>query len=152
MPFDPSTGIYTPPTGAENAAPGQVIRSAIWNTIFTDIATALTAVGQRETIQIPTQPGFGSFTVSAATSVLQIGFSVPTLFLQPASLMTGPLKVMGTAASIFGTNTTVIIASGSDKISGQGTLTLNANFQVATFYPIYAGSMPTGGGYVVTFG
>lgn len=41
-----SDGIYTPPTGAEDAAPGQVIRSATWNTIFIDMAAALTDIGQ----------------------------------------------------------------------------------------------------------
>lgn len=38
-------GTYTPPTGAENAAPGGVIRSATWNTIFTDMSAALTSCG-----------------------------------------------------------------------------------------------------------
>lgn len=43
MPY--SNGVYTPPTGAENASAGTVIRSATWNTIFTDISTALTTLG-----------------------------------------------------------------------------------------------------------
>ena len=40
MPF--SGNVYTPPTGAENAAPGQVLQSAVWNAIFTDMAAAIT--------------------------------------------------------------------------------------------------------------
>lgn len=40
MPFSGNT--YTPPTGAESAAPGQVLQSATWNAIFTDLAAALT--------------------------------------------------------------------------------------------------------------
>lgn len=40
MPF--SNGVYTPPTGAENATAGKVIASATWNSIFTDLSTALT--------------------------------------------------------------------------------------------------------------
>lgn len=40
MPFSGNT--YTPPTGSENAAPGQVVQSAVWNAIFVDIAAALT--------------------------------------------------------------------------------------------------------------
>ena len=43
------TGIYTPPTGAEDATPGTVIRSATWNTVFTDIAAALTQLGMNGT-------------------------------------------------------------------------------------------------------
>lgn len=33
---------YTPPSGAENAAAGQIVQSAVWNAIHTDIASALT--------------------------------------------------------------------------------------------------------------
>lgn len=43
MPF--SNGVYTPPTGAENATAGKVIASATWNSIFTDLSTALTQIG-----------------------------------------------------------------------------------------------------------
>jgi hypothetical protein len=42
MPFSGNT--YTPPAGATNAAAGQVVQSAVWDAIFTDIAAALTAV------------------------------------------------------------------------------------------------------------
>lgn len=42
MPFSGNT--YTPPTGSENAAPGQVVQSAVWNAIFTDMAAALTTL------------------------------------------------------------------------------------------------------------
>ncbi len=50
MPYNVSTGVYAPPDGAEDAVPGEVIRSATWNTIFTDLSNALTQVG---TQQIP---------------------------------------------------------------------------------------------------
>lgn len=45
MPFN-SSGAYVPISGSETAAPGQTIASATWNAIFTDIATALTTLGQ----------------------------------------------------------------------------------------------------------
>jgi len=45
MPFD-NSGNYTPPAGATSAAPGQVIASATWNSIHSDLATALTTLGQ----------------------------------------------------------------------------------------------------------
>ena len=41
--------MYTPPNGAENAFPGQIIASATWNSIFTDLSTALTFLGQQQT-------------------------------------------------------------------------------------------------------
>lgn len=44
MPYS-VTGVYTPAAGAESAAPGQVIQSAVWNAIFTDLAAALTLLG-----------------------------------------------------------------------------------------------------------
>jgi hypothetical protein len=46
MSFNTSTGAYTAATGATTAAAGNVIRSATWNSIFTDIQTALTQLGQ----------------------------------------------------------------------------------------------------------
>lgn len=42
-----NSGVYTAPTGAINQTPGAVIRSATWNTIFVDITSALTLVGQQ---------------------------------------------------------------------------------------------------------
>lgn len=47
MPYNVITGVYTPPGGAESAATGQVIQSSIWNSIHTDLATALTLVEQQ---------------------------------------------------------------------------------------------------------
>jgi len=41
MPFN-TAGVYTPPAGAESATPGAVIQSATWNSIFTDLSSALT--------------------------------------------------------------------------------------------------------------
>lgn len=41
MPFAIATGVYTPPAGATSAAAGQVIQSATWNSIHTDLSTAL---------------------------------------------------------------------------------------------------------------
>ena len=42
MPFTGNQ--YNPPNGAENAAPGTVVQSAIWNAIFTDMAAAFTTL------------------------------------------------------------------------------------------------------------
>jgi hypothetical protein len=138
LPFNPATGVYTPPTGAENAAPGEVIRSATWNTIFTDIAAALTQLGQSSWVVTPRViTTAGSFTVHTTDSIIQVKASAPTIFLQPVSLMTAPVKIMGATASVFGNFTSVVVPVPPDTISGQGTLLLNANFQVATFFPVY---------------
>lgn len=39
-----SNGVYTSPSGATTAAPGQVVQSAVWNGIGTDYAAAFNAV------------------------------------------------------------------------------------------------------------
>jgi hypothetical protein len=46
MSYSVSTGAYTAATGALNATSGKVIASATWNSIFTDLQTALTQLGQ----------------------------------------------------------------------------------------------------------
>ena len=46
MPFNVTTGLYAPPAGATNATTGQVIQSAVWNTVHTDISNALTGLCQ----------------------------------------------------------------------------------------------------------
>ena len=45
MPY--SGGIYTPPAGATNAVPGQVLQSSVWDAIFTDIAATFNDPGGR---------------------------------------------------------------------------------------------------------
>lgn len=46
MAFDPSSGIYSAPSGSTSASAGLVIASATWNSIFTDISTALSQLGR----------------------------------------------------------------------------------------------------------
>lgn len=46
MPFNLVTGVFTPPAGATSAATGQVIQSAVWNTVHSDLSSGLTTVMQ----------------------------------------------------------------------------------------------------------
>ena len=48
-----AVGVYTPATGAQNATSGKVIASATWNSIFNDLATAMTQLGEA-TVAPPT--------------------------------------------------------------------------------------------------
>ena len=73
MPF--SGNVYTPPPGAENAAPGQVVQSAVWNSIFTDIATALTAVMNQFNAGPVSIAGVGT-TQSGAAAISALQFYV----------------------------------------------------------------------------
>lgn len=61
MPFNLLTGVYTPASGATTAQPAQVIASATWNTIFADLAAALTGMGTGTFVI----PGPGRVTLSA---------------------------------------------------------------------------------------
>jgi len=67
MPFN-SSGVYTPASGATTAFPGQVIASATWNAIFTDISNALTDLAQYAGLEFvidgggqPLTAGIGGF-------------------------------------------------------------------------------------------
>jgi hypothetical protein len=148
MPYA-SNGVYTPPTGAENAAPGQVIRSATWNSIFTDLSTALTQVGQRTWLQSPRSiTTNGTFTVLTTDNAVFVSAFVGTILMPAASLMAGPVRILGAASTVFGSGTVLVMSTITDKFDNQGTITLATNYQVASFYPI-----PTiiGGGYVVVY-
>lgn len=143
MPFA-ADGTYTPPDGAENAVPGEVIRSATWNTIFTDISEALTQLGQGTFVPTPrtiTVPG--SFTVAADDSVILIEASAPTITIPLSASKFGPVKIMGAAASIFSAANSVVVFTGGENASGITAFTLNVDYQVLWLYPL------TAGGYIL---
>lgn len=143
MPYA-ATGVYTPPTGAENAAPGQVIRSATWNSIFTDLATALTQVGEQTWIQTPRVISVtGSFSIALTDSVVFVNVPAPSIALPLASAKLFPVKLIGGSGTVFGSNHAVVVPSPGDSINGVSFYTLSTNYGIATFYPI-----PGGGGYI----
>ena len=95
MPFD-DTGTYTPPSGAEDAFPGQVIASATWNAIFTDISTALTLLGQLGLLEPTIETTAGPFVITTETYIaLNKGAPSATAFTLPAvSHVTDKLYVL----------------------------------------------------------
>lgn len=119
MPYDLATGIFTPPSGAENAFAGKLIESATWNAIFTDIASALTQVGQ-SSLSIPTiVTGAGPFTISADESLFVMNKGSPSasaIALPAVALREGrPLVIKdwrGNAGDI------TITPNGSETIEG----------------------------------
>ena len=143
MPFNPSTGIYTPPTGAENAVPGEIIRSALWNTIFTDIAAALTQLGQSQIVQAPTilTSGGTSYDVLTTDTLILVQANTPTITLPDSTTKPSPVTIIGNASGIFATHNSTIDTTSSQTIDGQasGTLVLSANYQSITFVPLAAG-------------
>lgn len=108
MPFNGS-GVYTPPNGAENAVPGGLIQSSVWNSIFTDISTALTTVGERLL-------GTSFIVTSSAAAALAVGPNGATnpalqVDASAASLAAG-LKIAGAVTG--GTVALSVIDSGSN--------------------------------------
>jgi hypothetical protein len=128
MPFNPTTKIYTPPTGAESAAPGGLIQSAIWNTVFTDMAAALSALGQQTAVppvMVTTATGTvsvtqpmviynvtttGSLTLPVASSTPGYLLTVKTVTTSPVLSVTANVVALATTASA-----TAIVAGTAGK-------------------------------------
>jgi len=143
LPFS-NSGVYTPPTGAQNAAPGEVIRSATWNSIFTDLSTALTQLGEGIFLPTPrTISSSGSFTVLATDTTILITAPAPTITLPLSSVKTGPIVIYGAAGTIFSGTNSVLLCSGGDTINGSATRTLTTAYQSIYLYP------RSSGGYLV---
>ena len=134
-----ANGVYTGPTGAINSAPGNVVRSATWNTINIDVATALTQLAQQVFLPTPRTVVSGSFTVAVADTAVLVKGNSPTIVLPLSSTKTGIVRIFGAATTVFGSVNALVIATSPDTISGTGTITLTTNYQVAAFYPLSTG-------------
>lgn len=138
MPYA-ATGIYTPPTGAESAVPSQVIRSATWNTIFVDLAEALSALRGLRTIAVA-----GSATIVAADNMVVVTANVPTLSLPSCATKLGPVTIIGGASTIFSSASCVLVGAGAETINGVATRTLTTAFQAITLIPLASGGYLVG--------
>ena len=97
MPYN-SSGIYTAPSGATNATPGQVIRSATWDTIFIDLSAALTQVGE----QLWSHPVTvtSNYTVATTVAAIIVNATVGvTLTLLPATAAPASKLIIKTVAA-----------------------------------------------------
>lgn len=93
MPFNIS-GIYTPPDGAENAFPGQVIASATWNAIFTDISTALTQMGRVVLAEPLALSAAGPFSITTETYIALIKGSPSATTMNLPAVATRSLQAL----------------------------------------------------------
>src|SRR5215467_13065813 len=66
MSFNQTTGVYTPAAGALTAAPGQVVQSAVWDAIFTDMTSAFTTAVQM------TQNTYGQRNIIGANGGMEV--------------------------------------------------------------------------------
>jgi len=137
MPFA-SSGVYTPASGATTAAPGDVIRSSIWNAIFTDLSAALTLLGEQ--LYGTTSVTGATYAPVAADSLLLVNRAgVVAVNLPLASSRNGfPLSIKdisGAASS----NTITINRDTTDTIEGLTSITITADWGGYHLIPVSGG-------------
>jgi len=133
-----ATGVYTPAAGALTAAPGGIIKSSVWNAIFTDMTAAFTQVAQSRFL-LNTLTAASSATLGDTTSLTSTfrdyeivfdnivpGTTTVTLEFQVHS--GGTFQATSYLSSTFGTN---------------GTATILAN-AATTFIPLTHTTVTTG--------
>lgn len=133
MPFN-SLGSYTPPAGATTAAPGDVIRSATWNAIFTDIASALTLLGEQlyGVTEVTTTP----YVPLATDTLLLMNVAGPSVInLTLAASRLGYPLVIKDVSRVASTNNITINATGLDAIDGLLSITINADSGAYKIFP-----------------
>jgi len=137
MPFA-SSGVYTPASGAESAAPGGLIQSAVWNSIFTDISSALTLLGQQlyGTTAVTTTP---YVPVSTDAFLLVNKTSAVTVNLPTAASRNGYPLIIKDNSGAAQTNNITINPNGSDTIEGLTSLTVNVAWGGFALYPVTGG-------------
>lgn len=128
MPYNFTTGVYTPPDGATDAFPGETIRSATWNSIFSDISTALSQLGPA-VFTVPTSVTGASYTVLATDTYLRVNRSgAVAVNLGLASARAGlKLRVKDVSGAASSNNITINRAS-PDTIDGANTLQILADY------------------------
>ncbi len=134
MPFG-ATGVYTPPSGATTAAAGDIIRSATWNSIHSDLSTAINILswGTRRTAST------GSFSVAAGDAFILVTANAPAITLPLASTKTCPVLIVGGAAGIFSVNNSTVSPTAPDTISGLASIVLSSDFQILELIPLASG-------------
>lgn len=138
MPFNGS-GVYTPPAGATTAAPGDVIKSSVWDSIFTDISNALTLLGQQ--LYGATQVSSTPYVPLAADSFLLMNVaSAAVVNLPLSSSRSGyPLKIKDISGAVSTPHVITINANGADTIEGAASITITADYGGWNLYPITGG-------------
>jgi hypothetical protein len=133
--------VYTPPNGAENAFPGEIIASATWNSIFTDISNALTQLGQQQIVYNPRiVNSAGTINVGVSDRLIYIEAAVPNIYLPPSATKTNPVTIIGNASGIFSTTNATLTPNGSEKIDGQSANpVLTQDYQSITLLPLSTG-------------
>lgn len=137
MPFN-SSGTYTPAAGATTAAPGDIIRSATWNAIFTDISNALTSLGQAlyGTTTVTTTP---YVPLATDTFLLMNVAGAAVVNLPTAASRAGYPLVIKDISGAASTNNITINRNTADTIDGLTSIALNVDYEGYSLHPITGG-------------
>lgn len=137
MPFN-ATGVYTPATGALSAAPGVLIQSSVWNSIFQDITNALTLLGQQ--LYGSTPVAVAAYAPIAADSLLLVNFAGAVAITLPAAASRNgyPLAIKDTSGAAENNNIT-INCNGTETIEGLASLPINVAYGGFNLYPVTNG-------------
>lgn len=140
MPFNTTTGVYTPPSGATTAAPSDVIRSSTWNDIFTDISNSLTLLGEQLYKTTALANGDTPYVPLAADSFLLVSSSVAfTVDLPLASSRNGLPLVIKDISGNAHTNNITINRNSTDTIEGATSIVINTDWGGWHLYPVTGG-------------
>lgn len=138
MAFNTTTGVYTAATGATNAAAGDVIRSSTWNSIFTDIQTALTLLGQQLYNQTSVTASPYAPAATDTLALVNVAGAV-TVNLPAASGRSGyPITIKDISGNAA-TNNITINRNGADTIEGKTSIVINNNYGFFKLIPITGG-------------
>lgn len=137
MPFN-SAGTYMPASGATTAAPGDVIKSSIWNAIFTDLSDALTLLGEQlyGSTAVTTTP----YVPLAADATLLVNRAGAVVVNLPtaASRSGFPLAIKDFSGAADANNIT-INRNGSDTIEGLTSIVINNPYGSYSLKPVTGG-------------
>ncbi len=137
MPFN-SAGLYTPAAGATTAAPGDIIRSAVWNAIFTDLSNALTLLGEQ--LYGATAVTGATYVPVAADALLMVNRAgVVAVNLPLASTRNGfPLAIKDISGAAS-TNNITINRNTTDTIEGLTSIVISADWGGYQLIPVSGG-------------
>lgn len=137
MPYN-SAGIYTPASGATTAVPGDLIRSSTWNSIFTDISSVLTLLGQQlyGTTSVIVSP----YVPVAADAFLLVNKNTAVAINLPTATSRNgyPLAIKDISGAAQ-TNNITINRNGSDTIEGLTSIVIDVAYGGYTLYPVTGG-------------
>src|SRR5882672_3089659 len=160
MPFS-GTGVYTPAAGALTAAPGGIIKSSVWNAIFTDMTAAFTQVAQSRFL-LNTLTAAASATLGDTTSLTatfkdyEIVFenliaATTTVNLEFQVHSGGAFQATTYLSSTFGTNaTTTILSNAATTYIPLTPTTIPSGGETSGTIKIYGPVNTTDGGKLVT--